>query len=139
MNFWLGIFIGLFVQSLLTIFSLAALDDRKENFAIALGGFVVWIWFGVQFAYAFIVRTIRRNKYKALVACPDGKIRYINSNKANDFFDEHEDYGFACFNKFAQQEGWKIDDWDKKQRLDDWANVRYAPKKVWSRYEKLEG
>lgn len=98
----------------------------------------MWTFHFISFAGTKLSYLIHNAKYKALISCPDGKIRYINRNKALQFVVANDGYDFTDFRKHSQEEGWNKDDWNEKYIDHDLPSTLYAPKSVWKRYEKIK-
>lgn len=135
--FWWGLLAGIIIMSAFSLVALSAIDDQQESLAYFCAGPVAWVIVLVAGGYDLIRSAIHRRFYKALVVCPDGKIRYIDSSKVDNLLENEEGYCFPRFNEYAKKEGWCIDDWRKEDVTYKIASMRYAPSKVWKRYEKL--
>lgn len=104
------------------------------------GGPAVWLMCGAISAYGKICRWYHRKRYKALVICPDEKIRWCESKKLDDIEDMS---GYGCATKLVSEDGDIVDKYlrdkfsarmmcDKKT-----PNIRYAPPSVWRKYESV--
>lgn len=124
-------------MSIFALVSLFMMDNGKEELAVVFAGVVAWLWFCmVKFAEA-INKTVKGYKYKSLLICPDGKFRYRSCYKTDEFLEEHDGYSFAKFSEYAAKEGWKLEEWNLAYVRGDCGNMRYTPRSVWKRYDKI--
>lgn len=135
--FWWGLLVGIIVMSAFSVYALAMFDEGKEVWACFLAGPIMWIMASICGVYKFAYSAIKNRSCKSLVVCPDNQIRYIDSSDVDDLFENKGGYSFASFDKYAEQEGWNIRDWHEDNIVCGAGSARYAPKKVWKRYEKL--
>ena len=135
--FWIGLLIGYFIMSICCFISLWFFEDGKTNIAILFGGIGVWSGLAVTWFIRQINSVIKHHKYKSLIVV-NNEIKYINSNKVDNYLKERTDCNFADWEKYAEQEKWHIEDWKERYiTFDEQANVRYAPKCVWEKYRKI--
>lgn len=128
--------LGFLLMSLFSFIGLLLFDNNKEDIGVIFSGPVSWIvvlicWIDRKLRRYFKFRSVR-----SLLVCPDGWIRYIDNKKA-DIMCGCADKKYR-FPDFEQHPEWDVNEWAKHFRLlRDCGNVRYAPKKVWSMYEKI--
>lgn len=135
--FWWGLLVGIIIMSASSAYALIELDNQKEGWACFFAGPVVWVGLLISEGCDLLRSGIRRHSCKSLVVCPDNQIRYIDSSDVDDLFENKRGYSFASFDKYAEREGWNINEWHKDNIVCGAGSARYAPKKVWKRYEKL--
>lgn len=135
--FWWGLLVGIIIMSASSVYALAVFDDGKEEWTYFFAVPIMWIMASFWGIYKFGHFVIKRRSCKSLVVCPDNQIRYINSSDVDNLFETKRGYSFASFDKYAEREGWNISDWCEDNVVCGVGSARYAPKKVWKRYEKL--
>lgn len=128
--------LGFLLMSLFSFFAVLAFDNESDKLGMILSGPITW---ALVSCFFFLTKTRDYFKFcnvRSLLVCPDGQIRYINDKKADTMV--------GCIDKeyrfpdFRQHPEWDVNDWAKHFRsFRDHGNVRYAPKKVWSQYEKI--
>ena len=140
---WIGIIIGILVSELFCLCVFLATGENEDKGIAAGAGIMYFIVLCIATLLRFIHTKIRRAKYKALVMCPDGVVRYADSNWDNSeigYKRECDGFRFAESELFVDyREEWDKDEFCKSMCLDYYhMNVRYAPKTVWSKFEKLD-
>lgn len=138
MDWVVGFIAGVCIMSLFALFAVVAADEGNETLMIILCGPVGWLWVGVLKIIRCIKLTVKHSRFKALLICPDGQVRYINSNKAQTLVDcEEYEYRFVRFVDLNT----KATEWPKEYQTtlgkDTVGNVRYCPKSVWKKYEEI--
>ena len=108
----------------------------EENVMIISCGPIGWLFVCILNLVAFISTKTKHLRYKSMLVCPDGKIRYCDYN-LYDEYRELEGYSYVDEKRF-KSEGWNNKDWKPIYRFLDVASTRYAPKKVWKNYEKIK-
>lgn len=134
-----GFILGIIIMSIFTLISIIMIDNGKENIALIFAGSAMWIWLLIIQIAKKLKKTIKGSKYKSLIICPDGQIRYRSCFNTDEFIETHDGYSFAHFSEYSLNENWKIEDWDSKYICCGIGNVRYAPRVVWKRYERIKG
>ena len=128
--------LGSLLMSLFSFFAILAFDNESDKLGVILSGPIAWIVVLLFFFLTKLKKYFKFHNVRSLLICPDGVIRYINDRKA--------DIMLSCIDReytfpdFYDNPEWDANDWAKDFRpFHDYGNVRYAPKKVWSKYEKI--
>lgn len=132
--------LGILVMSIIsTVFTVISENSSHEELTLVACGPAGLVLLAIVQSILTISKMRKHIMFKALVLCPDGQIRYVDSNKEFDYFVyEAEGYDRIVWTAdLAEKEKWDINDWPKTRRCGDSASLRYTPKKVWKRYEKL--
>lgn len=124
----------------LAIVIVISIINSEDKTILICGGPFVWLWCGTIAFYDNFRKWYRRARYKALVICPDEKIRWCESKKLDDIEDMT---GYGCATKLVSED----DDIMEKYLRDKFSaramydkktpNVRYAPPSVWRKYESV--
>lgn len=138
MDWIFGFIAGICVMSFFALMAVIAADGGHEVAMVVLCGPVAWLWVGVLKIIRLIKSSIKHSRFKALLVCPDGEIRYVDSHKAQGVVDsEKYKYRFVPFKALHSD----VQQWPKEYRTtlgnDAVGNVRYCPKSVWSQFEKI--
>jgi hypothetical protein len=138
MYMYLGIIYGICIMSVFAMVAVMLADSGHEKLAIAFCGPAAWLWVGFIQAIRGIRIAIRHKRFKALLRCHDGEIRYIDSRKAQTMIEcEDREYDFVKFDEINV----KATRWPKEYRTtlgsQTVGNMRYCPKSVWKKYEAI--
>jgi len=131
---------GFLLMSVFSTISILLFDKNSDSIlGVIFSGPVSWLLAFIAFIYREINHWIIYHDVRALLICPDGKIRYIKPNKVETMRDcADREYEFPDWKDFNGKEKWNISDWKIRwQDIGYTANVRYSPKKVWKKYEPI--
>ena len=108
---------------------------NEDNIMIISCGPVGWLFVGIINLIELINKKTKHLRYKSMLICPDGKVRYCDYDYADEYC-ELEGYSFVNRERFLQ-EGWNRKCWNKYYWFEDVANTRYVPRKIWKNYEEI--
>lgn len=127
--------LGFLLMSVFSFIGLLLFDNNKEDIGIIFSGPVSWIVVLVCWIDSKLRRYLKFRNVRSLLVCPDGWIKYIDDKKADTMRGcVDRKYDFPDFDNHPE---WDANDWAKHFVNFRCGNVRYAPKKVWSQYEKI--
>lgn len=128
--------LGILLMSLFSFLAILAFDNELGKLGLALSGPISWVVVLLLFCLSKVKDYLKFHNVRSLLICPDGEIRYIKDRKADTMCNcIDKKYSFP---DFYDNPEWDANDWAKDFRpFHDYGNVRYAPKKVWSKYEKI--
>lgn len=114
----------------------ALLCDQGKRWGVFLLGPCIWVVM-IGAHLQSLVKKLCRSRFRALIICPDGMIRWCKSKNAEAIINLDEGYWFVD-QKRLEKEGCDQELWPKKYRCLGRVNTRYAPKSVWRKYKPIE-
>lgn len=112
------------------------LCDKDKRWGIFFFGPCMWVVM-IGALLQSLVKELCMSRFRALIICPDGMIRWCKSKNVEAIINLDEGYRFVDQERL-KEEGWESKVWPKKFRDGSYMSPRYVPRIVWETYEPID-